>query len=49
MNDSISVAEFYGLDAAILVRALQVLESQGKASLIPSDVQDEVGVKFLPL
>jgi hypothetical protein len=43
----VSYSAFYGLDAAIMVRALQLLQKNGQVSLIPSEVLDEVGVKFL--
>lgn len=37
-------SEFYGLDQEVLLRALQVLESQKKAEIISFD--DNQGVKF---
>jgi hypothetical protein len=37
---------FEGLDADTLLRALRVLEQQGKVDLIPGDVPDETGVRF---
>ncbi len=42
------MAEFYGLDAQLVVKALSLLEAQGKAAIIPADDADEIGVKFVP-
>ena len=39
--------ELFGMDEDILMRALKVLERQGKVQLFPKDTVDEMGVKFI--
>ena len=41
-------AAFYGLDAATMIRALDVLEAEGKAEVFRQEALDETGVKFKP-
>jgi hypothetical protein len=43
------VTEFQGLDAGIIVKALQILEEQGKGALMGADASDpdEIGFKFV--
>jgi len=43
---SLSSIEFYELDTALLLKALRVLEAQGKAQLFSGKQTDEMGVKF---
>lgn len=41
-------AAFHGLDAATMIRALDVLEAEGKAEVFRQEALDETGVKFKP-
>lgn len=46
-SEEYSDTRFHGTDPALLRRALQVLESQGKCVLIPGETREEDGVKFI--
>ena len=39
-------ADFHGTDPVLFHRALEVLESQGKAAIFKGSTSDEDGVKF---
>ena len=45
-SDATRSQEFYGIDQALLVKAMQVLVKRGKAQLF-GQTEDEMGVKFL--
>ncbi|KAA0149977.1 hypothetical protein FNF27_06225 [Cafeteria roenbergensis] len=47
-GDTTTDAPFYGLDAATMIRALDVLEAEGKAEVFRQEALDETGVKFKP-
>ncbi|KAG1672486.1 hypothetical protein FOA52_002794 [Chlamydomonas sp. UWO 241] len=46
-GDDVRGTELFGLHREVLVRALRVLEAQGKAKLFSGETPEEEGVKFL--
>ena len=47
-GDDTTDAQFYRLEAWLMLRALQTLEEEGKAQIFTASSDDDAGVKFFP-